>query len=95
MKLNRRNLHALFNSGAPNSAQLALLGLPPYPLKPGWMKLAIGKEVTEEFYSHLMSLKGRKPRGVKRKEWRKGHKEIEPSFLKEEEAKYGQQPPSQ
>jgi hypothetical protein len=83
MIITKKNLMALFNCGAPNSAQLTLLGLPPYPLKKGWMKKAIGKEISDDLYRTLMSLKGRKPRGAKRKEWRKGE------VVMEESAQYG------
>ncbi len=80
MIITQENLAALFNFGAPNSAQLTLLGLPPYPLKKGWMMEAIGKDIPEDIYLLAMSLKGRKPRGAQRKAWRKGEVVLEGSF---------------
>lgn len=68
MKLTLENLHALFNEGAPNSAQLHLLGVK--KARRGWLKQMVGREITDELYQRILSIKGRKPKGATRKEWR-------------------------
>ncbi len=79
MKLTHTTAHALFNIGSPNSAQLHLLGLPPYPLKKGWMKELIGREMPDDLYQQVLALKGRKPKGAMVKEWRAAKIVIDPS----------------
>ncbi len=72
MTITHETAHALFNMGSPNSAQLHLLGLPPYPLQKGWMKDLVGREVPDDLYQKVLALKGRKPKGALKKEWRVG-----------------------
>jgi hypothetical protein len=70
MILTRENLEALFNCNAPNARQIATLGLR-YPLRKGWMETLIGKEINDALYAELMDCKGRRPRGIPKKQWRK------------------------
>ena len=70
MILNADNLNPLFNNGAINAKQAATFGLK-YPLKHGWFKTLIGREISEAMYAELMDCKGRKPKGWLRKDWRK------------------------
>lgn len=77
MKLTLENISALFNCNAPNSAQMHLLGLP-RKLKSGWMRGLVGKEIPNWMYARALELKGRKPKGAIRTEWRKGELEFDP-----------------
>jgi hypothetical protein len=70
MTLTKENLEELFNQNAPNSPQLKLLGLR-YPLKRGWMRDLIGTEMNELVYAQAKALKGRRPRGMPKTQWRK------------------------
>lgn len=70
MILNEQNIAALFNNNSPNSAQIHLLGLK--PMKPGWMKRLVGREIPDDVYMKALALKGRKPKGALRSEWRFG-----------------------
>lgn len=79
MKLTRDSVHALFNCGAPNSAQLHLLGLPGYPLRSGWMEPLMGREIPNWLYQRILDLKGRKPKGALRKNWRAAEVVFDPS----------------
>lgn len=71
MILTHQNIHALFNCGCPNSPQMTILGVT-YPLPAGWIQRLIGKTVTDETYAKLMALKGPRPKGVSKNEWRSG-----------------------
>lgn len=71
MKLTYQNVHALFNLGCPNTPQRISLGLE-YPLKSGWIRKLIGREIEQAEYDRLMALKGRRPKGVQASEWAKG-----------------------
>jgi hypothetical protein len=70
MTITRENLEALFNCNAPNARQIATLGLR-YPLRKGWMETLVGKEISDALYAELMDCKGRRPRGIPKKQWRK------------------------
>lgn len=70
MTLTREKLEALFNCNAPNARQIATLGLH-YPLRKGWMNQLIGQEISDALYAELMDCKGRRPRGIPKKQWRK------------------------
>lgn len=70
MILTRKNLEALFNCNAPNARQIVTLGLR-YPLRKGWMHQLIGQEISDALYAELMDCKGRRPRGISKKQWRK------------------------
>ena len=68
MTLTRQTLEALFNKNAPNSRQVATLKI---RLKKGWMKRLIGTEISDALYAELIDCKGRRPRGIPRKQWKK------------------------
>jgi hypothetical protein len=70
MKLTHENLHALFNCGAPNERQKATLGIGRKPRK-GWLIDLIGTEISEALYAELMDCKGRRPKCIPKKQWRK------------------------
>lgn len=70
MTLTLKTLHALFNEGAPNSAQLHLLGVK--KARRGWLKQMVGREITDDLYQQVLSIKGRKPKGANKEDWRQG-----------------------
>ncbi len=70
IQLDIENIHALFNCGAPNIRQVSALGID-YPLKNGWLESLVGHWISTEDYNYLISIKGRKPKGLSKNEWRK------------------------
>ncbi len=71
MRLTRENIHALFNCGCPNAPQKAALGLPK-KLLTGWVARLCGTAISDAEYARLMALKGPRPKGVQKNEWRAG-----------------------
>ena len=65
----KENIHALFNFGSPNAKQKATLNLKSY--KSGWINKLVGTQISAALYEELISCKGRKPKGLSKKEWRK------------------------
>lgn len=68
MTLTRQTLEALFNKNAPNSRQVATLKI---RLTKGWMKRLIGTEISDALYAELIGCKGKRPRFIPRKQWKK------------------------
>ena len=73
--LTRENLAALFNNNAPNAAQVQLLKLG--FLRKGWLDDLVGTEMPEDTYRLALSLKGARPKGASRAEWRRGRLKVE------------------
>lgn len=67
--LTYQNIHALFNFGSPNAKQKATLGLRNF--KSGWINQLIGTQISAALYEELISCKGRRPKGLPVKQWRK------------------------
>lgn len=67
MILTKQTLEALFNKNAPNARQIATLGM---KLRKGWMKRLIGTEISDALYAELLDCKGRRPKGIPRKQWK-------------------------
>ena len=72
--LTRENLAALFNNNAPNAAQVQLLKLG--FIRKGWLDELVGTEIPEETYRLALSLKGARPKGAVRTEWRQARVQI-------------------
>lgn len=70
MILTQESLEALFNCNAPNRRQIATLGIG-YPLRKGWMQRLIGTEISDALYAELLACKGRRPRFITKRQWRK------------------------
>jgi hypothetical protein len=52
------NLYPCFNAGTPNNRQLAMFGMK-WPLRHGWTKDMIGRQVPDDFLPKLASLRKR------------------------------------
>ena len=50
------NLYPCFNAGTPNNRQLAMFGMQ-WPLRHGWAKEMIGREVPDDFLGKLAALR--------------------------------------
>lgn len=67
MILTHELIHSAFNAGSPNRHQCKMLGIK-YPLPGGWLKALAGKEVTQEWFDELSSLRRKRTPNEKEKE---------------------------
>lgn len=65
MTLTSKNLHSIATAGSGfNGAQLSILGVT--DMSRGWLQKLIGREIPDETFDLLMSLKGLKPKDQKK-----------------------------
>ena len=72
LKLDTEMVDALFNCRSPNARQsITLMQLGINTRRSGWIDKLIGTQISAALYEELISCKGRKPKGLPKKEWAK------------------------